>query len=758
MNNQIPESGVLIAQALTTQTLFTNQTPSLPNANDGVPYELGVKFRSAKSGYITAIRHFKSSSETGTHVGKIWSATGNVLATVTFANETASGWQQQALSSPLAIQANTTYVVSVNTNGYFPFTSSGLASSIVNGDLSSVADGNNGVYNTTPSAFPTQSYQNSNYFRDIVFASGNTLIKVSGDNQTGTAGSALPNQLVVQVNNAANNPVSGITVTFAVTSGSASGSVSPSSAVTNSNGQASTVLTLGSASSGASVSATAGSIGSVTFSAKARPANPNAIYLENQNAGTTNWKITNPVTQNAPEIVGYAGATSVNQGGTLPIYVSLAQSGTYSIDVYRLGYYNGTGGRLIFRNGSLNGSPQNPFTVTDSATNLVEVNWSISTTLSVGTNWTSGLYVANLTHGASGKQTQLWFVVRNDSSTSDILFESGFSNFHAYNNSGGYSLYWWNSNGGQRAFKVSSERPFSQTSTRTIEANKILTWEYNMARWLESQSYDVSYVANVDIYSNPQLLKQHKVFLVAGHNEYWSLEERNNVQQARDGKPATNLAFFCANSCYWRTRFEKSNTTGRANSIIACYKDAWAQDPTAATNSAAATNEFRSPENNRAENALLGVMYTADNGDYYGGANFVVTNATDPYYANTNLKNNDTLSQLVGFEWDAVVNNLGSTPSGLVVLSQSPVVPVQGDIDPYLPPDPNNGKIANAVRYTAASGAKVFAVGSFQFMWGLDSDGVSTPREDIRAKQFAVNIFADMGARPQTPDAQIKLP
>ncbi len=757
MNEQIPESGVLIAQAQTNETLFTNQTPSLPNANDGVPYELGMKFKSASSGQITAIRHFKSSSETGTHVGKIWSATGNVLATVTFANETASGWQQQTLSSPLAIQANTTYVVSVNTNGYYPFTSSGLASSIVNGDLSSIADGNNGVYNTTPNAFPTQSYQNSNYFRDIVFAPGNTLIKVSGDNQSGTAGTALPNQLVVQVNNAANNPVSGVTVTFTVTSGSASGSVSPSSAVTNSNGQASTVLTLGSGSSGASVSATSGS-SSVTFSAKTRPANPNAIYSENQNAGTTNWKITNPVTQNAPEIVGYAGATSVNQGGTLPIYVSLAQSGTYSIDVYRLGYYNGTGGRLIFTQGSLNGSPQNPLTITDSATHLVEANWSISTTLSVGTNWTSGLYIANLTDGASGKQTQLWFVVRNDKSTSDILFESGFSNFHAYNNSGNYSLYPWNSDGGQRAFKVSSARPFSQTSTRTIEANKILTWEYNMARWLESQSYDVSYVANVDIYSNPQLLKQHKVFLVAGHNEYWSLEERTNVEQARDSKPATNLAFFCANSCYWRTRFENSTTNGLANSIIVCYKTAWATDPTAANNSAAATNEFRSPQNNRAENTLLGVMYTADNSDYYGGANFVVTNATDPYYANTNLNNNDTLSQLVGFEWDAVVNNLGSTPSGLVVLAQSPVVPVQADIDPYLPSDPNNGNISNAVRYTAASGAKVFAVGSFQFMWGLDSDGVSTPREDIRAKQFAVNIFADMGARPQTPDPQIKLP
>jgi hypothetical protein len=90
------------------------------------------------------------------------------LAQVTFQNESASGWQQQALSTPLTIAANTQYVVSVNTgNGYYVATNNGMASQIANGNLQSVV-GNNGVYGAV-GVMPTSSYQNSNYFRDVVF-------------------------------------------------------------------------------------------------------------------------------------------------------------------------------------------------------------------------------------------------------------------------------------------------------------------------------------------------------------------------------------------------------------------------------------------------------------------------------------------------------------------------------------------------------------------------------------------------------------
>ena len=653
MIQQINENQVLIAQAQpTTETIFTTQTPSNPNDTDGVPYELGLKFQSATSGQITAIRYWKAPSETGTHVGRIWTSTGSVLASVSFAAETASGWQQQTLSTPLNIQANTTYVVSVNVNSYFATTyNNPLASSVVNGDLSTVADGKNGLYGSSGS-LPTNSYQNSNYFRDIVF--------VAGSSSTGPA------------------------------------------------------------------------------------TQTNSITVENQKPGTTNWKIAN---QASTEIAGYAGATSVNQGGSLPIFVSLAQPGNFTIEVYRLGYYGGAGGTLVTTSAQINGITQDACIITDLMTNLVECNWSTSYTLQVGADWTSGLYIGKLIDQSSGKQSQVWFVVRNDSSKSDVLFQSSFNTFNAYNNTGGYSLYPFNSIGGQRALKVSYDRPFSETTTQTDEFNNLLRWEYNMARWLESFGYDVSYVTNLDIHSHPNLLSQHKVFLSVGHDEYWSLEERNNVEQSRDA--GVNLGFFSGNSAYWRVRFQNSSN-GAPNRIMVCYKDA--------ATSAEPTDKFRSSLNQRPESALLGVMYIGDKDDVYAGFDFVVKNSNDPYYANTGLKDGDKLSKLVGFEWDAL--NTNASPAGLVVLgeSQFPTSQTQDDQDLDGFPSTANPRNSNAVRYTAASGAKVFSTGSIQWVWGLDSDGVTSPREDIRAKQIAVNVLASMGAKPLNPSSGIIVP
>src|SRR6185437_3867230 len=132
----------------TGETIFTTQTPSVTNVSDSstTNYELGTVFKTDVAGQIKAIRFWKASSETGTHTGHIWSSTGALLATVTFASETASGWQQQALAAPLSIAANTSYVVSVNTgNTFYVASNSGLATSVVNQDLSTIV-GNNGVY------------------------------------------------------------------------------------------------------------------------------------------------------------------------------------------------------------------------------------------------------------------------------------------------------------------------------------------------------------------------------------------------------------------------------------------------------------------------------------------------------------------------------------------------------------------------------------------------------------------------------------
>jgi Domain of unknown function (DUF4082) len=151
------------------QTIFTTQTPA-GYTTDGanVNYELGTRFTSTVNGQITAVRFYKAPSEGGTHTGRIWNASGQQLASVVFSGETASGWQEQALTTPLAITANTEYMATVNTgNAYYSTTDGGLNSQIINGYLKTMV-GSNGRYGPV-GAYPTNSWQNSDYFRDVVF-------------------------------------------------------------------------------------------------------------------------------------------------------------------------------------------------------------------------------------------------------------------------------------------------------------------------------------------------------------------------------------------------------------------------------------------------------------------------------------------------------------------------------------------------------------------------------------------------------------
>jgi Domain of unknown function (DUF4082) len=160
---------ILNAKTNQPYSIFTDQFPIFPNQTDGVSYEMGLKFQSTVSGWITGVRHYKTSSETGTHIGNLWSSSGLLLASVTFANESAIGWQRQLLLTPLKINANTTYTVSVNCNQFFPQTINGLINSINKQSLSTVSDGQNGFFNTVPGSFPDTSFSSSNYFRDIIF-------------------------------------------------------------------------------------------------------------------------------------------------------------------------------------------------------------------------------------------------------------------------------------------------------------------------------------------------------------------------------------------------------------------------------------------------------------------------------------------------------------------------------------------------------------------------------------------------------------
>ena len=77
----------------------------LPTAATGRSVEVGMRFTVDAAGYITGMRFYKSSANTGTHIANLWSSTGVKLATATFTSETASGWQQVNFATPMAVEA-----------------------------------------------------------------------------------------------------------------------------------------------------------------------------------------------------------------------------------------------------------------------------------------------------------------------------------------------------------------------------------------------------------------------------------------------------------------------------------------------------------------------------------------------------------------------------------------------------------------------------------------------------------------------------
>ncbi|MDF2388987.1 DUF4082 domain-containing protein, partial [Nostoc ellipsosporum NOK] len=170
-----------------------SQTPTNPSISDPNAVELGVKFRSDIDGFITGVRFYKGSGNTGTHIGNLWSSDGTQLATATFSNETASGWQQVNFSSPVAISANTVYVASYHTSvGNYAADSGFFAGAGVdNPPLHLLRDGEsggNGVYNYGASSFPNNTFQASNYWVDVVF-----VTSTGPDTTPPTVTSASPN-------------------------------------------------------------------------------------------------------------------------------------------------------------------------------------------------------------------------------------------------------------------------------------------------------------------------------------------------------------------------------------------------------------------------------------------------------------------------------------------------------------------------------------------------------------------------------------
>jgi hypothetical protein len=173
--------------ASTSETLFSpGSTPSTITVNDPNAVELGVKFTADANGSISGVRFYKGPQNTGTHIADLWTSSGTLLATATFSNESASGWQEADFSSPVAITAGTTYVASYHTNaGEYSVNANYFTSNVVSGDLTAQASGN-GLYTySSGTAFPTSTYKSSNYWVDVVYTKASGPLPPVAHNDTG---------------------------------------------------------------------------------------------------------------------------------------------------------------------------------------------------------------------------------------------------------------------------------------------------------------------------------------------------------------------------------------------------------------------------------------------------------------------------------------------------------------------------------------------------------------------------------------------
>jgi hypothetical protein len=509
-------------------------------------------------------------------------------------------------------------------------------------------------------------------------------------------------------------------------------------------------------------------MGLLTGTAFADCVNPkNAIEAENCLAGTPQgtWDV-NGVGDTS--IQGFATDISVNVGQTVSFKIKSTAS-AYTIDIYRMGYYGGNGARKVATiNPSVNLPQSQPACLTDSATALADCgNWAVSASWTVPSNAVSGIYFARPTRTDNGGASHIVFIVRNDASHSDLLFQTSDLTWHAYNDYGGHSLYGASSGFDlpNRAKKVSYNRPFW---TRSFEAASwVFNAEYPMVRFLEANGYDVSYFTGVDAARSGSLILNHKVFVSTGHDEYWSGPGRASVEAARDA--GVNLAFFSGNEVFWKTRWENSlDNSSTPFRTIVCYKETLDNAKTDPQDPPTWTGTWRDPrwsppaDGGRPENGLTGTIFAVNGPGSDNNGLAIKVPAADGkmrFWRNTNIATQTAGATVtlpaatLGYEWDITADN-GAQPAGLFFLSTATYQMTSDFLLDFGGVYGAGSATHHLTMYRAPSGALVFGAGSVQWAWGLDQNHdastFTAPSPDVRMQQATVNLFADMGVQPGT--------
>ncbi|MFK5922077.1 MAG: hypothetical protein QM496_07845 [Verrucomicrobiota bacterium] len=411
----------------------------------------------------------------------------------------------------------------------------------------------------------------------------------------------------------------------------------------------------------ASASAAALTASSRSISNAAAPAKrqPQLIKTENAKAGSDDWQLTR-VRPNAGKgfrttlIEGYCSKQSVAAGDHIDIMVSTEPATDFFIEIFRTGYYDGAGARLMKKLGPFPGKKQATPASERGDRQLHECQWQPSVSLEIPDDWPSGVYLGRLTtttdkSGFGYWQSYVVFIVKDDR-PADIVFQCSDNTWQAYNKwPSNYSVY-THPKGNQGPWAdVSFDRPYAKyaqiyDNPQSIGSGEWLCFEFPFAYWLEKEGYDVTYCSNSDMidssYARPGRFKS---FLSVGHDEYWDIRAYENVVKLRDS--GTSLLFFSGNSVCWVTPMSPSEHGKRPNRIMfrggpygGDYKYATAREK----------SEGPFPHRGPDEGYLMGVRNIDP---VNGGGDWTCQQPEHWIYAGTGMKKGDSIPGLVGWEY-----------------------------------------------------------------------------------------------------------
>lgn len=369
--------------------------------------------------------------------------------------------------------------------------------------------------------------------------------------------------------------------------------------------------------------------------------------------GTTDWQLTrvriNQGAYRTSLIEGYCSHQSVEAGDKLAIFVSTNPARKFTLDIYRMGYYQGAGARLMQSHGPLAGTVQPTPEIGDKR--LRECNWEPSLELIIPETWTSGVYLGKLTTMPEGDepywQSYVIFIVR-DQRKADILFQCSDNTWQAYNRWPlNESLYTHPDGAHAPGVASSFDRPYGKycqifDHPLSLGSGEFLLWEYPLCYWLEKHGYDVTYCSNSDVVDLP-FVTRAKCFLSVGHDEYWDLAQYRTIEQAIN--EGVNVLWLGANAVYMVSEFSKNANGHERRRIerVASYGPLREEELESYSN-ILGPFETSGPDERRIIGARTVVPFN-------GGGDWTCTKPDHWIFASTDMKNGDAIPGLIGWEF-----------------------------------------------------------------------------------------------------------